>query len=141
VYLSLATLTVACAVAYVALQQWRLARNRFRLDLFDRRYKVYDATKKFVSVGQFDDPQLFEFNVGTADAEFLFDSRVTDYLVEVRKHAVTVRTHQKIFEHMPVGEERSRHVEAAHEHLLWLTEQITNVTKVFTPYLSFSHIK
>ena len=71
-FFSLVTLAVACAIAYVAWQQWRLARHRFRLDLFERRYKVYDATKKFVSLGQFDDPQLFEFNAGTADAEFLF---------------------------------------------------------------------
>ena len=140
-FFSLVTLAVACAIAYVAWQQWRLARHRFRLDLFERRYKVYDATKKFVSLGQFDDPQLFEFNAGTADAEFLFDSRVTEYLREVRKRAVSVRTHQKIFEHMPVGEERFRHVEVAHGDLLWLTEQITDMTKVFTPYLSFSHIK
>jgi hypothetical protein len=141
VYISLATLAVACSVAYVALKQWRLAQHRFRLDLFDRRYKVYDAAKKFLSLGQFDDPQLFEFNAGTADAEFLFDSRITEYLQEVRKRAVNVQTHEKIYEHMPVGEERSRHVEAAHKDRLWLTQQIPDMTNVFMPYLSFSRIK
>ena len=140
-YISLATLAVACAVAYVAWKQWRLARHRFRLDLFDRRYKVYDATKKFLLLGQFDDPHLFEFNAGTADAEFLFDDRITEFLAEVRKRAVNVLTHEKVFEHMPVGDERSRHVQAAHESRLWLVEQTTEMTKVFMPYLSFSHIK
>ena len=140
-YISLATLAIACAVAYVAWQQWRLARHRFRLDLFDRRYRVYDATNKFLMFGQLDDENLFKFNIGTADAEFLFDAGVTDFLAEVRKRAVNVITQQKIFERMPVGEERSRHVQAAHDDRLWLAQQSTAASRVFMPYLGFSQIK
>jgi hypothetical protein len=51
-----------------------------------------------------------------------------------------MRLHQKQYEHMPVGEERSRHVNAEHDELLWLTDQITKMTKVFSPYIGFSHI-
>ena len=52
-----------------------------------------------------------------------------------------MRTGQQVYEHMPVGDERSRHVQAAHDQLLWLSEQITAMTKVFAPYLDFSRIK
>ena len=144
-FFSLATLIIGCAVAYVAWQQWQIARNRLRLDLFDRRYKIYDATRKFLATiireARFEDQQLFEFGAATADAEFLFDSPVVDYLSEIRKRAVNLRTHQKVYEHMPVADERSRHVRAEHDELVWLTEQITAMTRVFTPYLGFSHIK
>jgi hypothetical protein len=64
-----------------------------------------------------------------------------DYLSEIRKRAIDLRTHQKVYEHVPVGDERSHHVQAEHDELLWLTEQITAMTPVFTPYLGFSHIK
>jgi hypothetical protein len=43
------TLLVSCALAFIAWQQWQVARNKLRLDLFDRRYRVYDATRKFLT--------------------------------------------------------------------------------------------
>ena len=133
-FFSFATLVLGCAIAYVAWQQWRIARHRLRLDLFDRRYKIYDATRKFLSIilreARFDDSQLFEFYAGTSDAEFLFNSAVVNYLEQVRKRAVNMRTYQRVYEHMPVGDERSRHVQAEHDDLAW-----------FSPYLSFSHVK
>ena len=144
-FFSLATVVLGCAVAYVAWQQWQIARHRLRLDLFDRRYKVYDATRKFLSIilreARFEDSQLFEFYAGTSDAEFLFDSALVDYLEQVRKRAVNMRTHQRVYEHMPVGDERSRHVQAEHDDLVWLMDQLTAMTQVFSPYLSFSHVK
>jgi len=145
VFFSAATLVVACAVAYVAWQQWQIARHRLRLDLFDRRYKVYDATRKFLSIilreARFEEAQLFEFYAGTSDAEFLFDSAVVAYLEQLRKRAVHMRTAQRVYEHMPVGDERSRHVQAEHDDLVWLTDQLTAMSKVFSPYLAFSHVK
>ncbi len=144
-FFSAATLVVACAVAYVAWQQWQIARHRLRLDLFDRRYKVYDATRKFLSIilreARFEEAQLFEFYAGTSDAEFLFDSAVVAYLEQLRKRAVHMRTAQRVYEHMPVGDERSRHVQAEHDDLVWLTDQLTAMSKVFSPYLAFSHVK
>jgi hypothetical protein len=141
----LATVVVGFVVAYIAWRQWEVARHRLRLDLFDRRYKVYDATRKFLSVilrdAGFEDAQLWEFNAGTSDAEFLFESSVVEYLAQIRKRAVNVITQQKVYERMPVGEERSRHVQSEHDDLLWLTHQLTDMTKVFSPYLGFSQIK
>jgi hypothetical protein len=46
---SVATLFLGLAVAVIAWLQWRLASDKLRLDLFDRRYKIYDATMRFVA--------------------------------------------------------------------------------------------
>lgn len=141
----IATLIVGFLVAFVAFQQWLVARHKLRLDLFDRRYKIYDATRKFLSVivarADFEDSQLFEFYAGTSDAEFFFDADVVDYLAEIRKRSVDLRTHNKIFSPLPVGEERSRHVQGSHDQLVWLGEQLTSMKTVFAPYLGFAHIK
>jgi len=103
-----ATVIVGLSVACIAFQQWRVARNKLRMDLFDRRYKIYEATRKFLTEilrsASFDDSHLFEFYAGSSDAEFLFRSDVVDYLSHIRKRAVDMRTHQKVYEPLPVGE-------------------------------------
>ena len=42
-------LVVAISVAVVAWLQWWVALNKLRLDLFHRRYRVYEATRKFLA--------------------------------------------------------------------------------------------
>src|SRR6185437_1639467 len=37
----IATTTIAAAVAIIGLQQWRISREKLRLDLFNRRFDVY----------------------------------------------------------------------------------------------------
>jgi|ERR1017187_1960614 hypothetical protein len=140
----IATLIVGLAVVFIAWQQWRVSHAKLRLDLFDRRYKVYEATRKFLagimSEATFSDSQLFTFYAGTSDAEFLFDSEVLDYLTQIRKRAVDMRLKNKLWQSQQ-GEERTRLIEAEHEHLMWLTEQLTGASKVFAPYLSYANIK
>jgi hypothetical protein len=71
----------------------------------------------------------------------LFDSDVVDYLAQIRKRALDMRLHQKLYEPLPVGEDRSRYIQVEHDQLLWLGEQLTEMTKTFNPYLGFSQIK
>jgi hypothetical protein len=89
-FFSIATLFLSIAVVAIAWQQWRVADNKLRLDLFDRRYKVYDATRKFLdtTIGEgYTDSRLVEFNVGTSDAEFLFGAEVVEYIREILRRA------------------------------------------------------
>jgi hypothetical protein len=44
-FVSIATLFLSVAVAVITWQHWRVADNKLRLDLFDWRYKVYDALR------------------------------------------------------------------------------------------------
>ena len=125
--------------------QWWVALNKLRLDLFDRRYKVYDATRKFLGTifreAKFTNSELFEFYAGTSDAEFLFGADVVDYLGQIRKRAVHMQTAQQIYEPLPVGDERTLHVQAGHDDLSWLTDQLTGMTKIFAPYLRFGNVR
>src|SRR4051812_29661402 len=96
-----ATLIVGLSVGFIAWQQWQLAHSKLRLDLFDRRYKVFDATRIFLAVigrdSRFEESHLFEFDAGTSDAEFLFGSDIVNYLAEIRKRAIDMRTRQKVY--------------------------------------------
>jgi hypothetical protein len=79
--------------AYIAYQQYKLAENKLKLDLFDKRYAVYEAIRKvlssLVTLGAGNslrgDILMREFDIGTADASFLLDQKITDYISQMRK--------------------------------------------------------
>jgi len=138
------TLVIAFAVAVIAFFQFKLAHDKLRLDLFDRRYKVYDAIRCFLSVilqrATFDDADLFKFYAGTSDAEFLFDAEVVEYLKQIRTRANDMRLQAKLYQRAGDAE-RTRMIDAESQKLMWLTDQLTGMSKVFAPYLSYSKIK
>ena len=140
-----ATMVVGLSVAAVAYQQWVLARHKLRLDLFDQRYKVYDATVKFAATifahADFTDEDLRDFNIGTMDAVFLYPQTMKDYLHEFRKRALHMRIFGRQFEHLPPGEKRSKLVQENHDELVWLTDQLLALPGLFSPYLGFQSAK
>ena len=141
----LATFFVGVVLAIIAFLQFKVAHDKLRLELFDRRYKVYAATKKFLvdimKYARFEHSNLFEFYAGTADAEFLFDKDILDYLKQIGDRAIDMDVLQKKFQPLPVGDERSDLVHKEHIEFVWLTHQITDMSKVFAPYLSYAKVK
>ena len=145
-FFSIATLFLSVAVLVIATLQWRVADNKLRLDLFDRRYKVYDTTRKFLSViireATFTNPDLFEFNAGTSDAQFLFKPDVAEYLAEIRSQALHLRTTRELLKKPRItDDELARLAQAENKDLKWLGDQITAMTKVFAPYLGFANVR
>jgi hypothetical protein len=145
---TIVTLFLSLAVVIIAALQWRVADNKLRLDLFDRRYRVYDATRKFLAAvinreATSTDSPLNEFNIGTSDAEFLFRADVVEYLAEIRKHAVRLRITRQALERPQKlsDDELSRHAHAEEDDLSWLIDQTTAITKAFAPYLGFANIR
>jgi hypothetical protein len=156
--LPLATFFLSVAVALVAWAQWRVARNKLRLDLFDRRYKVYDATRTFLLLAinnAVTDSAYHSFRLATSDADFLFEPEVGKYLEEIRRCDNQLRTTRKLLESLESGrnhlhsaqdrqaadEELKRRTESQENDLLSLGAQAGEITKVFAPYLGFAHIK
>jgi hypothetical protein len=146
-FLPIATFALSVAVVCVAWAQWRVARNKLRLDLFDRRWQIYAATSKFVDAIN-NDPEnvgsyLNDFNAGTSNAEFLFDSDVVNYIQLVRTRAVDMLTAHTLSESERDEEERKRNIERFASERKWLIEQVQSgaMTKTFAPYLGFANIK
>jgi hypothetical protein len=142
---AVATLVVGLAVAWIALQQWLVARHKLRLDLFEKRYKVYEASAQFLSVivsrANFNDDDLWAFNIGTRDVVFLFPKRIKDYLHKIRCRALDMRLFQKQFTPLPVSEERTKLAQKHHDELVWLGDQLTKLPESFAPFLGFASAK
>lgn len=139
------TLFVGLLVGYVAWQQWRVAQRKLQLDLFDRRYKVFDATRMFLrkisDSAECERSYLDEFNAGTSDAGFLFDQEVVDYLEVIRGRAIEMRKYKPQSTRLPEGDKRSRIEAKETNELEWFVDQLTVMSSIFSPYLSFSHVK
>src|SRR5690606_31368900 len=77
---ALLTPTVAILGSFIAYRQWRLAQNKLKLDLFDRRYSVYKAAHSLLASimtsGKAKDDDLYKFLLATREAKWLLDSSV-----------------------------------------------------------------
>ena len=68
----------------IAYRQWRTAQNKLKLDMWDRRMKLYEVVRKYLAAvtakSAPNAEDLREFLFGTADARWLFTPEVADYL-------------------------------------------------------------
>src|SRR5262245_9310305 len=84
------TVITAAFVAWIAFLQWRTAQQKAVLDLFDKRFKVYEAVKNCVDQVSIN-PRNFEneierdFIKAMNEAYFLFGGDIHDYLWTLRK--------------------------------------------------------
>src|SRR5882672_4688964 len=141
---ALLTPVIALAAVYIGFQQWRTNRHKLKLDLFDKRFAVYDATRNFI--GQVlagthaPDTQTFEFLSRTRDADFLLDKGIADYLFkEVYHQALTLATLRSEMDGLPVGDERTRNVRCQREIRDWFLKQHDALYEKFSKYLRLEH--
>lgn len=137
---------VAAVAAYIAWLQWKTNALKVKLDLYERRLKVFEELKQLLSlVARETDVSLEElakFAAGTAEAEFLFGPEVPTYLDQIyerslqlwqanRERRETMRGNESPYD--PVSGARN-----IRDHLSWLVEQLRKSRDVFRPYLSLN---
>jgi hypothetical protein len=137
---ALAVPLIAAVGAWVAIQQMRIARIKLQHDLYDRRYAIFQAVRRFldatvVSLVVSSDI-LRAFVIGTADAEFLFPDELAAYLGEMSRRARTAQSIYTTMQSLPEGSpERAKANLAANEQTRWLVEQIDALTARFRDVL------
>jgi len=82
-------------VLAVGFLQWRTAHQKAVLDLFDKRFKIYETVKNCVDlVGtnpeDFGNERQKEFLKAKNKAYFFFGNEVNDYIERLRKDLLTV---------------------------------------------------
>lgn len=142
----LLTPTIACFVAYIAWQQHRTARDKLRLDLFDRRYAIYRGLMKlFSQVNAYrtvTDDALSAFWSDTGQKRFLFGKDVRDYMDEVHAKAVDLLQARDLIdpERNVPDAQRNKAIEESGELVIWFHEQMSGKAMAkFEPYLGFPH--
>ncbi len=141
-YWKLTTVVFAFFAAYIAYQQYRLGREKFKLDLFEKRFAVFAGTRRFLTHilrdGDLQDYNyLWEYRAAIGEAEFLFETDITEYLEDIYKHALKLKADRDTLSSLPVGTERTQLNHEISENLRWLTDQLPELKKRFSPYMKF----
>ncbi|MCI0465618.1 MAG: hypothetical protein L0Y57_01200 [Beijerinckiaceae bacterium] len=123
----------------IAEEQAHIAREKLRHDLYDRRYRVFDAARTLlVQIAReriSSDEALRAFVIGTGDAVFLFDDDMAAQLKQMYSHAQKLQILGQYLEPMPVGPQRTKLVNQSEEEFKWLDEQLGGLVDTFKPFL------
>jgi hypothetical protein len=134
------TATIALGILTIAYWQYKTAKNRLRLDLFDRRLPVFEAAMKLAGIifskGTISREEVQEFAMASRNVRFLFNQRLQDYCDELHEAALIIWAGKQKPDEWPVNEEGAANSEVLTERVLWFNEQLNNeIPKRFTPFL------
>jgi hypothetical protein len=140
-FAALLTPAIGITTVWIAVQQYLLAKERMRRELYDRRIAVYRGVMEVLSAsltwGRVRGEELATWARATADKGFLFDEALCQYLEEIRKRAVEAWALglQLSEGNIPVGDQRAEIAGKQGEALMWLSKQMTVVQERFARYL------
>ncbi|EKO4006962.1 hypothetical protein ACTWWB_003768 [Vibrio fluvialis] len=125
---ALLTPVIAVVGVVIAWLQWRLGSTKFKYDVFEKRYKVFEATQRYIghiiSTADVDENERINFLRDTKVAFAIYDSRVTDYLKLVHDKSIELRLHKSKKDH-----DKERQV------LVWFTKQLESHKEHFEKQL------
>ncbi len=137
---SLLTPVLAIVGTFIVINQYRLQRWRWRLELYDKRYPVFISTMEYISyVAQHrnvSDEVLFKFLRESKDKEFLFGDDIKNHLENLYKKGLDLQLNEIELKPEPVGEKRNQMVRRSSELFSWFTNQFEVSKKLFGKYLA-----
>lgn len=144
---AIALIIIPLVGAWIAFRQAQLARAKLKFDLYDRRFKVFEAARQFlidvVQSDHVDAGRVIKFNVDTADAVFLFKREVEAYLDLLRERILKLRrlkSQEKAAEEYGEEEKRIKLGELAANQHLELSGELSTLIDTFKPYLRLDNI-
>jgi hypothetical protein len=134
----------ALTAGYIALRQWWTAHDRLRVDMYERRSSVYEATKRLLSTvtlhGTPAADDMHHFYEGTRGAEFLFDGDTRNFVMTIRDKAFKAKMTHASYERN-IDHPRADKLSSQEEDISdYLREQDANLEKLFGRYLDLSKI-
>ena len=140
----LLTILVGIIAAGAAFGNLWVAREKFRLDLFDKRFKIFEGARRLVShavqTGGVEQTELWAFRAAVIEKEFLFGDNIVVYLNEMDRVAVRAYTRGLAVKQQngPAldADMAARWRMSQEEHqqaVTWLTEQIPRLHERFAP--------
>jgi len=139
------TFVIAAAAIVIAWRQYRTAREKFRLDLYEKRYKVYRGLMEFLACvirdGEASPQVLADYYKTTDEKRFLFGPDIGEYMTEVRQKASQLRLLKQQVEQQRnlTDVQRDPIIENMLDNETWLSKQAEETQHRFQPYLEFAH--
>ncbi len=139
---------VAVIAVYVAIRQWLTNKHRVKLDLFDRRFRVFLEVRKVLSSvlpeAKASKEDFLKFRTGVAESYFVFGPEIENYLDDIYLHGIKLATADYMYR-LPKEERAGDHdskkvADDINTHLTWLMEQLPVAKQKFKKYLDVSKL-
>ncbi len=140
------TILIAGIATYIAYQQHRTNRNKLKLDLFDRRIKVFYALRDSLVLFQrhlaIEYNDISELRRSLIGSDFLFGKEVIEFNEKVVGWLISFASER---EELQSGElepdERKARLDRKHEMTKNLVEALDRAHDIYKPYFKLSHIR
>jgi hypothetical protein len=142
---------IAILLAYIAWQNYRInkgglriQKDKLRLDLFDRRLKVFESCRQLISFivtnGKPTREELYKFYVGSAEAGFLYGDEIDSYIEEMSNKGLRlIQVMEFLREKIYTSEEQKlKFIDESDVLFFWFTGQHKASRELFKKYLHFS---
>jgi hypothetical protein len=138
------TLVIGVVAAGIAFLQYRIARDKLRLDLFSKRLEAYEKLQEFFTsvlrTATVEDSALPMLAEARYKSRFLFGPEIAANFDTLWKKAVGMRTlRSRLYGPgaLPVGPERTSVCEEDHVLLTWMMEEMEDAPNRYSKYLHF----
>ncbi len=133
----LLALVIAGFGTWIALQQMQIARVKLRHDLYDRRFAVFEATRKLLTEVLVDAAvsydQVRAYVACTSASVFLLNEEISTYLEEIHKRANRLQNIKHSMNAIPA--QRTALADEEAQILSWLIAQLPELATKFKPFL------
>lgn len=136
---------IAVLTLIIAFRQYWIQRYRVKIDLFDRRMKVYDSIRDTLICIRSDastkNINHFEFYSSISNGRFLFDKKLNSYLKEIKEKVVDLELYSKelTLQALP-GNRREYVVTQEYETIKWLCDQLSIFEDRFAEYMEINKV-
>ena len=140
---ALLTPITAICLLWLAHKDYQTKTEQFKLNLYDRRYKIYKAVENLLrdilQKGKVDIESMNQFVADTNEREFLFDKAVPTYIDVLRNRAIHLQylRHMLDNSNLPVGDKRTKLAYEQCDLLIWFNDQFDISKNMFKKYLVF----
>jgi hypothetical protein len=139
-----AALAAAIIVYSIQRRQWKTADAKLRLDLFERRLRVYEtiqaALLRVIRDGRGNLEMLRDYDAGTQEAEFLFGDGVVEYIRSIRNMIIQTEYLTENWNNQQ-SDKRLAMIHEKHNILRYMNDEFgSGLAKRFGRYMSFHQI-
>lgn len=132
------TVFLTATTAAVAYQQYDVARNKLKLDLFEKRFKVVEALRLFLSQahgkGEINEDDLNTYRIAIFEAPYLFEQDLVDYLQNVWSRGIDLKA-------LTMAPHKEGNGEKWAQHMREFSQELKSITDRFSPYMAFGKWK
>jgi hypothetical protein len=142
----LLTLVIAFLAFHIARQQWKTNQQKLKLDLYDRRLKVFQAVRDVLGLMYTqvsDDQKLYTLLNETRGAGFLFGDEIQNYIESIWRHATNLSdTHKNLNAILDTAQPNVRKplADTESQEVKWAFAETRVIEQKFKQFLDLSNL-